>query len=143
MVPSVTNRMVIIEIAVELLYSGGPNGLGRIFVSVHNATTDPSTELKNVANAYEVLINLSEKSRSAPDDQFVQPFPYRVKFETDGGTNHRAMIFKIYCISWYFLYWKHGYSCGNLRLSWDFVPEHMQYINVAAQYWTLLTGDFT
>ena len=92
--PSITNRMNITETAAKLLYSGGPNGLGRIFVLVHNATTNHSTGLKNIANAYEVLINLSRKSRSAPDGQFVQPLPYRVHFETDGGTDHRATLFQ-------------------------------------------------
>ena len=92
--PSVTNRMNITETAGEYLYSGGPNGLGRIFVSVHNSTTDPSTGLKNIANAYKVLINLSREPRSTPDEQFVQPLPYHVHFETDGGTDHRATIFQ-------------------------------------------------
>ena len=39
------------------------------------------------------MINLSRKSRSAPDDQFVQPLTYHVYFETDGGTDNRAMLF--------------------------------------------------
>ena len=30
---------------------------------------------------------------SAPDDQFVQPLPYHVHFEIDGGTDHRATLF--------------------------------------------------
>ena len=72
MVTSVTNRMHITETYGESLYSDGPNGLGRIFVLVHNATTDPSTGIKHIANSYEVLINLSRKSRYAPYYQFVQ-----------------------------------------------------------------------
>ena len=104
MVTSVTNRMNITERAGESLYSGGINGLGRIFVLVNNATTDPSTGLKHIANAYEVLTCLSKKSRSAPDDQFVQTLPYRVHFETDVGTDHRATIFsnQIACIGIFF-----------------------------------------
>ena len=94
MVPSVTNHINITETTGKLIYSGGPNGLGRIFVSVHNATTNPSTGIKHIENGYEVLINLSIKSRSAPDDQFVQPLTYRMHFETDGGTYHRATIFQ-------------------------------------------------
>ena len=94
MVPSITNRMNITETADKLLYSGGTNGPGRIFVSVHNAITNLSTVIKHIANVYKVLINLSRKSRSAPDDQFVQTFTYRVHFETDGGTDHRATLFK-------------------------------------------------
>ena len=82
------------ETAGKSLYSGGPNGLGCIFVLVHNETTYPSTGLKNIANAYKVLINLSRKSRSVPDDQFVQTLPYRVHFETDGGTDHRDTLFQ-------------------------------------------------
>ena len=73
MVPSVTNRMNITEIAGKFLYSGGTNGLGRIFVLV-------------------ILINLLIKSRSSPDDKFVQPLPYRVQFETYCGTDHRATL---------------------------------------------------
>ena len=42
MIPSITNRMNITETSGESLYIGGPNGLGRIFVLVYNATTDPS-----------------------------------------------------------------------------------------------------
>ena len=56
MVPSVANRMSTTEKSGKSLYSGGPNGLGRILFSVHNATTDPSTGLKHIANAYDVLI---------------------------------------------------------------------------------------
>ena len=51
------NRMNITETAGEFIYSGGTNGLGSIFVLVHNATTDPSTGLKYIENSYEVLIN--------------------------------------------------------------------------------------
>ena len=94
MVPSVTNRMNITETAGEYLFSGGPNGLGRIFVLVHNTTTDPSTGPRHIVNVYEVLINLSRKSRSAPDDQFVHPLPYRLHFETHGGLSHRDIIFQ-------------------------------------------------
>ena len=83
------------------------------FVLVHNETTDPSTGLKHIVNSYEVLIKLSRKSRSAQDNQFVHPFPYPVNFEADGGTDHRATILKLDCISWSFIDWKHGYSCGN------------------------------
>ena len=85
--------MDITETVGELLYSGGPNGLDSILVSVHNKTTDPSTGLKHIKNAYEVLIKLSIKSRSAPDDQFDQPLPYRVHFDTYCGTYRRATLF--------------------------------------------------
>ena len=93
MVPSITNRMNITETAGESLYIGGTNGLGRIFVSVYNATTGTSTGLKHITNAYKELIDLSIKSRSVPDYQFFQPLPYRVHFETDGGTYHIATLF--------------------------------------------------
>ena len=52
MVTSVTNRMHITETYGESLYSDGPNGLGRIFVLVHNATTGPSDGIKHIANSY-------------------------------------------------------------------------------------------
>ena len=90
------------------------------------------------------MIKLSRKSRSAPDDQFIQPFPYRVHFDTYGGTVHGPTLFSnkiAYLVS--FLDWKYGYSCGNSWLSLDFVPEQMQEINVADQYWTIITGAIT
>ena len=61
MVPSVTNCMNITETAGKFLYSGGSNGLGRILVSVHNATTNSSDGIKHIGNAYKVLIHLSRK----------------------------------------------------------------------------------
>ena len=94
MVPSITNRMNITETAGESLYIGGTNGLGRIFVSAYNSTTGTSTGLKHITNAYKELIDLSIKSRSVPDYQFFQPLPYRVHFETDGGTYHIATLFQ-------------------------------------------------
>ena len=47
-IPSVTLHMNITETAGEYLYSGGPNGLGRIFVLVYNETTYHSTGIKNI-----------------------------------------------------------------------------------------------
>ena len=111
---SVTLHMNITETAGKCLYSGGPNGLRRIFVSVHNATTDGSTGIKHIANAYEALINLSRKSRSAPSDQFTHPLPYHVHFETNGGDDYRGTTFpKPGRVSWSFLDWEHGHSSGN------------------------------
>ena len=54
--PFVTNRMNIPESSGESLYISGPNRPGHIFVSAHNATTNPSTGLKNISNKYKVLI---------------------------------------------------------------------------------------
>ena len=70
----------------------GPMDLVVIFALIHNATTDTSTRLKHIANAYDVLINLSSKSRYDPDEQLVQPLHYHVQFEIDGGTDHRATL---------------------------------------------------
>ena len=50
-IPSVALHMNITETAGEYLYSGGPNGLGSIFVSVHNKTTDRSTGIKHITHA--------------------------------------------------------------------------------------------
>ena len=47
-IPSITLHMNINETAGKYLYSGGPNGLRRIFVSVHNETTDGSTGIKHI-----------------------------------------------------------------------------------------------
>ena len=102
MVPFVMNRMNITEKDGKSIYSGRPNGLGCIFVLVQNATADPSTGLKNISNAYDVLNNVSRKSRSDPDDHFVQPFTYCVHFETDGGTDHRDTLFqtRLHILMW-------------------------------------------
>ena len=74
-IPSVKLHINITETAGKCLYSGGPNGLCRIFVSVHNETTDGSTGIKHIVNVYDALINLSRKSRSAPSDQFIHQWP--------------------------------------------------------------------
>ena len=93
------------------LYSGGPNGLCYIFVLVHNATTDSSIGLKHIVNAYETLIILSRKSISAPSDQFIQPLPLHVHFETNGGVDPRGTTFpKPDFVSLSFLGWEHGQS---------------------------------
>ena len=106
--------MNITETAGRSLYSGGPNGIFRIFVLVDSTTTDGSTGLKHIANAYKALINLSIKARSAPSDQFIQPLPYRVHFEINGGVDHRGTTFpKPGCVSRSFLGWEHGHSCSN------------------------------
>ena len=60
-IPSITLHTNITETAGKCLYSGGPNGLCRIFVLVHNETTDGSTGIKHISNVYEALINLSRK----------------------------------------------------------------------------------
>ena len=103
-IPSITLRMNITETAGESLYSGWPNGIGSIFVLVHNAITDCSTGIKHIANSYEVLINLSRKARSAPSDQSIQQFTYHVHFETYGGVDHRGTNFqtrlRILVFSW-------------------------------------------
>ena len=113
-IPSVTLRMNVTETAGKSLHSGGPNGLCRIFVFVDSTTTDGSTGIKHIVNAYKALINFSRKARSAPSDQFIQPLPYRVHFETDGGVYHRGTTFpKPGCVSWSFLDWEHGHSSGN------------------------------
>ena len=105
-IPSVTLHMNITETAGKCLYSVGPNRLCRIFVSFHNSTTDGSTGIKHIANAYEALINLSRKSRSAPSDQFIHILPYHVHFKTNGGDDYRSTTFpKTGCVSWSFLDW--------------------------------------
>ena len=96
--------MNITETDGKYLYSGGPNGLRRIFVLVNSTTTDASTGLKHILNAYEALINLSIKSSSAPSGQIIQPLPYHVHFETNGSVDHRGSTFtKPGCVSCSFL----------------------------------------
>ena len=96
--------MNITEIAGKYLYSGGPNGFCHIFVLVNSITTDGSTRLKHIVNAYESMINLSIKSSSVPSGQFIQPLTYHMHFETDGSVDHRGTTFtKPGCVSWSFL----------------------------------------
>ena len=83
MIPFVTLYMNVTKKSCESLYNGGQNGLGRIFVSVNNTTTDPYTRLKHVPNAYQILVYKPRKEKYAPWDQFFHPFPYYVQFETD------------------------------------------------------------
>ena len=104
-ITSVTIRINITQTYGKYLYSGGTNVPGYIFLLVHNSTTDRSNRLKHISNTYEVLINLSRKSRSTPSDQFTQPFPYHFHFETDVSVDHRGTFFKPGCISWSFLGW--------------------------------------
>ena len=114
MIPSVTLRINVTETDGKCLYSGEPNGLCRIFVLVHNATTDGSTGLKHIVNAYEALIILSRKARSDPYDQFMHPLFYQVHFENNDGVDHKGTTFpQPGCVSWYFLGWEHGHSCGK------------------------------
>ena len=113
-ISSVTLRMNITEIAGKYLYSGGPNGLRRIFFLVNSITTDGSTGLKHIVNAYEALINLSIKSSSVPYGQFIQPLTYHMHFEADGSVDHRGTHFsKPGCVSWSFLSGEHGHSYGK------------------------------
>ena len=77
-IPFVTLRMNITEIAGKCLYSVGPNALRCIFILVHNATTDGSTGIKHIVNMYQAPINLSRKARSDPSDHFIQPLTYNV-----------------------------------------------------------------
>ena len=92
-IPPVTLRMNITEIAGKCLYSVGTNVLRRIFILVHNATTDGSTGIKHIVNMYQAPINLSIKSRSAPSDQFIHPLTYHVWFENGDGNDHRGTTF--------------------------------------------------
>ena len=73
--PSVTLRINVTETDGKSIYSGGANGICRIFVSVHNVTTDGSTGLKHIVNSYKALIIISRQSRFAPSDQFIQTLP--------------------------------------------------------------------
>ena len=113
-IPSVTLRMDTTQTYGKSLYSGGPNGICCIFVSVHNATTDASTGIKHIVNAYDTLIVISREASSAPSDQFIQPLTYHVHFETNDGFDHRGKTStKPDCVSLSFLSWENGHSCGK------------------------------
>ena len=64
----------------KYLYSDVLNELGRILVSVNNATIDISIGIRHIANAYKVVYKLSRKARSDPSEQVIQPLTYLVHF---------------------------------------------------------------
>ena len=62
-------------------------GVGRVYVSVHNATFDPSTSIKHAANLLRVM------RTSICTNESLCPF-YLVVLETDGSgnNNHKHVI---------------------------------------------------
>ena len=88
-VPSAIHNMNISGNPGDSLYSGGPDGNGRSFVSVHDQTLDPSTGLKHAANYYQYLLHVV-KERMDTDDivELKGGLPYTVLLETDGGPDH-------------------------------------------------------
>ena len=68
----------------DSLYSGGPHGTGRAFVSLHDSLLDPSDGMKHSAHMLSFLKILA-RERSANN---VKSLAYRVLLECDGGPDH-------------------------------------------------------
>lgn len=89
--PSVIHRMNISEDPSDSLYSGGTDGNGKTFVSIHNQTLDPSSGIKHTAHFYEYLCheaNSETHNSSSNNDSTKSSFPYSVLIEADGGPDH-------------------------------------------------------
>ena len=86
--PSVTLRMNLTETPGESLFSGGKDGNGKIYVSLHDATMDHSTGFKHVANLYRIMRDEAEKATQGLFGGEAKPTPYYVLVECDGGPDH-------------------------------------------------------
>ena len=88
--PSVIHRFNQSTNPGDSLYSGGPDGTGRGFVSLHCAMLDPSDGMKHAANFHQFLQLLARENRSSRDETVdtVQGLPYWVLMECDGGPDH-------------------------------------------------------
>lgn len=94
-VASVIHRMNISNNPGDSLYSGGPDGHGRGYVSTHNATLDPSTGMKHIAHFYQYLLHVAREQSAVEDiDELKKELPYVVLFETDGGPDHNLTFLK-------------------------------------------------
>ena len=64
LVSSVLHNMHLCSDPGESLYSGGPQGNGISYVSVHDRTLDPSSGLKHAAHFHEYLIYITKEQNS-------------------------------------------------------------------------------
>ena len=55
----------------DSLYSGGPNGHGRTYVSVHNNTLDPSSGLKHMAHFYQYEVHRVREWLKTDDEETI------------------------------------------------------------------------
>ena len=89
-VPSVIHCQNISGNPGDSLYSGGPQGYGRTYMSVHDHTLDPSTGLKHCAHYYQYLLHVvkEEQSITGTAEELKEHLPHAVLIETDGGPDH-------------------------------------------------------
>lgn len=82
-IPSVTLRMNLTTNPGDTLVGGGKGtGVGQIFVSLHDATLNPSTGLKHSANLRKVIQKIAVLEESQP---------YSVLIECDGGPGEKPI----------------------------------------------------
>ena len=80
LIPSVTLRMNLSVNPTDSLFSGGKDGISRVYVLLHDATLDPSTGIKHATNLRSLLNLMTDNNTSL--------LPYSVLLEADGGPNH-------------------------------------------------------
>ncbi len=77
----------------DSLYSGGPEGTGRTYVSLHDAVMDPSNGYKHAAHFNDWLIRVANEDSNfvlTPGEtrHFTKGRAYLVLIECDGGPDH-------------------------------------------------------
>ena len=89
-VPSVIHLMNQSTYPGDSLYSGGPDGTGCTFVSVHDATLDPSSGMKNAAHFNQFLLRLAREHDAGREisAEEIDSLAYLVLIECDGGPDH-------------------------------------------------------
>ena len=111
--PSVSLSMNIGEEPGDSLFSGGVDGNGTIYASLHDATFEKSDNYRHLTSALDILrskrirmlvkdgllpadsLNIKYKDLCAPNKQIVDDhMPFILGFETDGGGDHRNTIFQ-------------------------------------------------
>ena len=86
-IPPVTHCMNITIHAGDYLYSGGEEGGRRVYVSIHDATFDPSTGIKHAANLLRVTRTIIGTNALL--------FPFNlVCLEIDDNCNHNHKNFR-------------------------------------------------
>ena len=129
------HRMNISNNPGDSLYSGGPDGHGRGYVTTHNATLDPSSGLKHIAHFYQYMLHVAREQSAVEDiEQLRKELPYVVLIETDGGPDHNLTFLKnILSLFGLFL-------VGNMdKLTATRCCSGLSFMNVAERLMSLLT----
>ena len=74
----------------DWLYSGGPDGMGRTFVSLHDGIFDASSGYKHAAHFHQFLLYLAHSYNRGLDTSIedVKSLEYMVLIECDDGPDH-------------------------------------------------------